>query len=145
MTCDYTVALLLALLLQAAVCLRDAPEAGRCQTSLKLWNAGLFAEAGRLSGGVPLRAISQTLVERRGAVSSSHQIIAPRILFLPSKHSGVGWQAPPDTRPSPLGSSFTRRRFNHFFCDWSCSDFLSLPLCLFPRGRSLCRLDKDAL
>lgn len=29
---------------RATVCLRDAPEAGRCQTSLKLWNAGLFAE-----------------------------------------------------------------------------------------------------
>lgn len=77
----------------------------------------------RLSGGVPLRAISQTLVERLGAVSSSHQIIASRILFPPSKHSGVGWQAPPDTRPSPLGSSFTRRRFNRFFCDGSGSDF----------------------
>lgn len=124
MTSDYTVALLLALLLQAPMCLRDAPEAGRCQTSLKLWNAGFCLQrAGRLSGGVPLRAISQTLVERLGAVSSSHQIIASRILFPPSKHSGVGWQAPSDTRPSPLGSSFTRQRFNHFFCDWSCSVF----------------------
>lgn len=75
------------------ICVCVMPWGGRCQTSLRRWNAGLFGGTGPSVTGCLLRAISQPLVERQGAVSFVSDrrvediVFTDKILLMPAIRS----------------------------------------------------------